>query len=918
MGDTTLAGKKSGDTVAASEDGACWRFGDITFDERTLELKLRGDLRPLSPKPLELLMLLLRRPGEVVTKEELFAAVWPRRIVSEASLTNAISRLRLAIGDEQQQIIKSTHGHGYRLMGTVVRETPLPTPVAAPVFSFLAGEAVPLRPDWRFDSKIGAGGQGEVWLATHLSTREKRVFKFARDETSLIGLKREVTLFRLLRENLGTRRDLVQLLDWNLDKAPWFIAVEWCPGGSLTDWAASSGGLEKIELAQRIELVAQTADALAATHAIGALHKDVKPGNVLIAFDDEGRLHVRLADFGSARLLQRSHRTTPEVTRMGFTQTIGDSATGTPLYLAPELIAGEPPSPQSDIYALGVMLYQLVVGNLRRPLAPGWESNVPDELLREDIALAAAGDPAQRLDDAAQLAVRLRSLPQRHVDRARELRLKAEAESTREALQRSLARRGLLRALAVTLILGLGATSVLLWQALKAKNEARDEAARANAVTQFLSEDLLTGANPVVAGRRDVTVRELLDGAVRQLDARFDGQPRTRASLQRVIGSAYAAMGERAPAEALLQASIASLSSLDGDASLPVQTARTALRDMYLNLGEFGLSTLTSSKIVAAEAAAGRPNPAIATENEAYVALGMCAGAAISEFVARCENVARDQYARVRQVLGAESLGTARIGVVAAVVLMRPGRSAEAIPILRDSLEGMRHWMGADNAWLIQAEGVLPEALAGAGRYAEALEGFLRVDELGLRVYGPNHRLTRVNRRWIATTRVQMGERERGTADLIALYDVMRADAGTGARDMATVSLAAGDALNAQRRPAEAAAAFEVGLSAVGPVEAGGGYWTLRLREGLADSRQALGQDAAALALHRQNLADARRLMTNGEWLLGWCAHRLGAFLAAHGQMAEAEPLRAEARKILEASLEADDPRVLEARASRP
>jgi len=914
MGDPTVAGK-SGDAVAAPEEGACWRFGDVTFDERTLELKVRGDLRPLSPKPLELLMVLLRRPGEVVTKEELFAAVWPRRIVSEASLTNAISRLRVAIGDEQQQVIKSTHGHGYRLMGAVVRETPIPAPVAAPVFSFVPGEEVPLRPDWRFDSKIGAGGQGEVWLATHLSTREKRVFKFGRDETSLIGLKREVTLFRLLRENLGTRRDLVQLLDWNLDRAPWFIAVEWCPGGSLTDWAASCGGLEKIELAQRIELVAQTADALAATHAIGALHKDVKPGNVLIAFDDEGRPHIRLADFGSARLLQRSHRTTPDVTRMGFTQTIGDSATGTPLYLAPELIAGEPPSPQSDIYALGVMLYQLVVGNLRRPLAPGWESNVPDELLREDIALAAAGDPAQRLDDAAQLAVRLRSLPQRHIDRAREQRLKAEAESTREALQRSLARRGLLRALAVTLVLGLGATSVLLWQALEAKNEARDEAARANAVTGFLSEDLLTSANPVVAGRRDVTVRELLDGAVKQLGARFDGQPRTRASLQRVIGSAYAAMGERAQAEALLGDAVKTLSALDGDTSLPVQTARTALRDMYLNLGEFGPSIVAAAQISAAEAKAGRPNPAIATENEAYVAIGTCVSKSISEFVARCESVAREQYARVRQALGAGSLGTARIGVVAAVILLRPGHYADAIPILRDSIDGMRHWMGADNVWLIQASGVLPEALFGAGQYAEALEGFLRVDELGLRIYGPNHRMTRVNRRWIAITRIHLGEQERGTAELRALYDEMRADAGIAPRDITTVSLALGTVLNTQRRPAEAAVVLQHGLTTIKSVETEGGYSTLRLREALADSRLALGQDADALALHRQNLADARRLMTHGEWLVGWCAYRLGSFLAAHGQPVEAEPLRAEAVKILEGSLDAGDPRVIEARA---
>src|SRR3546814_11899439 len=81
------------------------------------------------------------------------------------------------------------------------------------------------------------------------------------------------------------------------------------------------------------------------------------------------------------------------ITRLGFTQTVAALDTsGTPLYLAPEVLSGQPSTLQSDIYALGVMLYQAVVGDWNRPLAPGWERQVDDELLREDIAAAVDGD----------------------------------------------------------------------------------------------------------------------------------------------------------------------------------------------------------------------------------------------------------------------------------------------------------------------------------------------------------------------------------------------------------------------------------------------------------------------------------------------------------------------------------------------
>jgi TolB-like protein len=87
------------------------------------------------------------------------------------------------------------------------------------------------------------------------------------------------------------------------------------------------------------------------------------------------------------------------------------------MYLAPEVLSGHSPKAAADVYALGVMLYQTVVGDFRKPLAPGWEAGVDDPLLREDIADAACGDPARRVHSAAELVDRLRNLDRRRGER---------------------------------------------------------------------------------------------------------------------------------------------------------------------------------------------------------------------------------------------------------------------------------------------------------------------------------------------------------------------------------------------------------------------------------------------------------------------------------------------------------------------
>src|SRR5690606_14941671 len=116
-------------------------------------------------------------------------------------------------------------------------------------------------------------------------------------------------------------------------------------------------------------------------------------------------------------------------------------ASGTLGYLAPELIEGRAASIQADIYALGVMLYQLAAGDLSRPLAPGWQRDIQDELLAQDIASMVDRAPERRPASAAEVAERLRTLEGRHAERARAEQARRDADEAARALARAHQRR---------------------------------------------------------------------------------------------------------------------------------------------------------------------------------------------------------------------------------------------------------------------------------------------------------------------------------------------------------------------------------------------------------------------------------------------------------------------------------------------
>ena len=328
------------------------------------------------------------------------------------------------------------------------------------------GQTVP-DTEWVLEQPLGEGGFGEVWVGRHRTMRERRVFKFCFDAARVRSLKREMLLFRLLKERTGDHPHIVGLREVCLEKAPYYLEMDYVASHDLRKWSELQGGLSAIPLATKLEIVAQAAEGLQAAHDAGVIHRDVKPENILVsaagvvrqppapgsvresspspaehqALETVGAPRVdlptvKLTDFGIGQVISEDYL--KGLTVAGFTRTMlsSSSQTGTQLYLAPELLAGKPASIRSDIYSLGVVLFQFVVGDFTQPVTGDWAEAVLDPLLREDLRHCLAGKPQDRFPGVGQLAKNLRAWEQRKLERAQQQADEAEREQLRQQARR--------------------------------------------------------------------------------------------------------------------------------------------------------------------------------------------------------------------------------------------------------------------------------------------------------------------------------------------------------------------------------------------------------------------------------------------------------------------------------------------------
>ena len=246
---------------------------------------------------------------------------------------------------------------------------PAPPPAAPPPAAPPPAEAPAERTvgPWRLERELGRGSHGVVWLAQArgLSAALKLLGSTHLDPTSLARFEREARLGRAL-DHPG----IVRVLDAGQHAGRPWLAMEYCPGPTLYQRLREQGPLAPDEAAR---LALELARALAHAHGLGVIHRDLKPGNVLLQeVPGEGRPRPRIVDFGLARGLDRA-----SLTRTG-------ELMGTPAYMAPEQFEdGKRVDEKADVWALGELLYECLCG--RRPFQA---QNVPDQ-----AALVRAGRP---------------------------------------------------------------------------------------------------------------------------------------------------------------------------------------------------------------------------------------------------------------------------------------------------------------------------------------------------------------------------------------------------------------------------------------------------------------------------------------------------------------------------------------------
>jgi eukaryotic-like serine/threonine-protein kinase len=725
----------------AGTSGRLWRFADYEFDELGRELRVKGRSVELESKPLDVLLQLLLHAGEVVTKEELLESVWPDVMVVDGSLATAVSKLRKAMGDEEHPAVVTVPRVGYRLAVPVYCKTVAASAGAA--LGFKAGDVVPGREQWRLARPMDISGSSEVWLAENPKTREQRVFKFAADGARLKGLKREITVSRFLRESLGDRPEFVRILEWNFETPPFFLESEYA-GPNLAEWAATQGGVGKIPFDVRLRLLIDIAQAVACAHEIGVLHKDLKPANILVVPGAHGPWQIKIADFGSASLFEPARLHALGITNLGFTQTTSvdaQSLTGTLMYLPPEVLAGQSPSAGADVYALGVVLYQLAIGDFRKPLAPGWEAEIPDPLLREDIADAACGDPEKRLGSASDLAERLLTLEPRRIKRDELETAKLRAQVAERKLEKAQARLPWVVLAVIALAVGLGLSFTLYRSAARERDSANRQTAIASSINRFLSDDLLGRSNPFSSGKSSESLMDAIKQASPSIDRKFKDEPLVAARLHQTIARAFDNRTDYPDARQEYDRAAALFKQVDGELSqdaIIVQLQRTTLESRSYESGSLPLAKSILGQQEALIAKLPQPRP------DVDVWLASARG-----MVALIENNAKSaaenfQVAVDRAAVLPEFDQTARLTFKQRLAFsyVRLGEGAKAEQGFRELIDAFTQVVGPDSPHVLRVRLNLAQAFMIQNKHEEAIKEATDIYPEFVSRLGPDHELT--------------------------------------------------------------------------------------------------------------------------------------------------------------------------------
>jgi serine/threonine-protein kinase len=529
-----------------------------------------------------------------------------------------------------------------------------------------------------------------------------------------------------------------------------YLVMEWVDGERITRWADE----QQLDVPARLELVQQVAEAVQYAHSHLVVHRDIKPSNVLV--DADGQVH--LLDFGIAKLLDTDHADGPG------TRTA--TRWMTPEYAAPEQLLGQPVTTGTDVYALGVLLHELLTG--RRPL----QGETPD--LRLGLATSERALPTMSsVVDAADLEIAarrgtspaglrralagdldaivakaLRRAPTdryptprdladdlaRHLD-ARPVEARAGLRTYRARLFLRRHRVGL--AVAASVFLALSTATILLARerarVAEAASLAEIEADRGRAVIDFLA-DIFRGRDPTTAPSDTITARELLAWGTERVESEFDDRPALQAELLLVLGDAHQNLGLLDDAVELLSRSVEIRQETFGHKNEEVAAALSRLGVTYTTQRSFAEAAEVRRAVLDIRRGLATPDQGKTAEAMAALALTL-------------RDLGQPDSAEVllRQVLEMRSSDSddqsgaiaARLGL--AYVLRSQDRLEEARELYEEGIAAYRTLPEQDPGSLMTHINNLGYVYRVQGEYPAAEAAYREALDLSVPLYGRGH-----------------------------------------------------------------------------------------------------------------------------------------------------------------------------------
>lgn len=578
---------------------------------------------------------------------------------------------------------------------------------------------------YRLISELGNGGMATVWLAERIDgTLNRRVALKLPRAGWVPGLAQ-----RMARERdiLGALEHphIARLYDAGVTEEgrPW-LAMECVEGISIDRYGVEHG----LDVAKRLQLFLQVADAVAYAHGRLIVHRDLKPSNILVTPQGE----VRLLDFGVAKLLDEDRAPST------LTQLIGRAVT--PDYASPEQLAGRPVTVATDVYSLGIVLFEMLTGTrpfhfdgpdaptlspaAREVKAPLASSRVASDgrwsrRLRGDLDTVLAKAMAHSADERYTSVEAFASDVKRHLDG---MPVVARPPSARYRAVKFIRRHRLaLGAFSAVLIAVTAGLAVAIWQT----RVARSEAARAEQVKEFIAS-ILREATVREGVGGVVTASDLLKSAASRIEPELSRNPRVAAELGVIIGEGFSSLGEPMNGEATVLAA-ARRAEQEFGRSHPITIHAKALMMEHVAGTDFEAADRYLADFIP-DALAGLP----ATARYALFALRE------QSFTLAKRNEIETSYAILRQAvaIGEQYLGPNHDETVHSLGLLANtyGRFGERKKQLATAEEAVRrsrfvHGKSRPNTFLSASERWYGEALRVNDRPAEAVPILRRVVE---------------------------------------------------------------------------------------------------------------------------------------------------------------------------------------------